>query len=88
VGNWNARQPDGSTVALRLGDNSTYTWKFTREGKTQDHSGTYTLADNLLILKQGNAPAMVGQVTLVSGNNLNFRLANDNPSDPGLTFSK
>ena len=61
VGDWKARQPDGSTVALRLTSNSTYTWRFTRQGKTQDHSGTYALADNLLILKEGNTPAMVGQ---------------------------
>ena len=88
MGDWQARQPDGSTVALRLTGDSTYTWRFTRQGKTQDHSGTYALADNLLILKQGNTPAMVGQVTLLGDNRLNFKLANDNPSDPGLTFSR
>ena len=73
---------------LRLTGDSTYTWRFTRQGKTQDHSGTYALADNLLILKQGDAPAMVGQVTLLGDDRLNFKLANGNPSDPGLTFSR
>jgi len=40
-----------------------------------------------LILKQGNTP-MVGQVASVGDDRFNFKLANDNPSDPGLTFSK
>ncbi len=88
AGDWKAQQPDGSAVALRLTGDSKYTWRFTHQGKTQDHSGTYTLADNLLILKQGNTPAMVGQVALLDDNRLNFKLANDNPSDPGLTFSR
>ena len=88
VGDWQARQPDGSTILLRLTGDSTYVWRFTRQGQTQDHSGTYALADNLLILKQGDAPAMVGQVTLLGDGRLNFKLANGNPNDPGLTFSK
>ena len=88
VGDWRALQPDGSTVLLRLTGDSTYTWRFTRQGKTQNHSGTYTLADNLLILKEGNTPTMVGQMALLGDNRLNFKLANDNPSDPGLTFSR
>ncbi len=46
------------------------------------------MADNLLILKEGNSPAMVGQVTLLPDNRFNFKLAGDNPSDPGLTFGK
>jgi hypothetical protein len=88
VGDWKARQPDGSTVALRLTSNWTYTWWFTRQGKSQDHSGTYALTDNLLILKEGNTPVMVGRVALLGDNRLNFKLVNDNPSDPGLTFSR
>jgi tetratricopeptide (TPR) repeat protein len=88
VGDWQARQPDGSTILLRLTGDSTYVWRFTRQGQTQEHSGTYALADNMLILKQGDAPAMAGQVTLLGDGRLNFKLANGNPADPGLTFSK
>ena len=88
VGNWNAQQPDGSSIGLRMTADSKYTWQYTRQGKTQEHSGTYTVADNLLILKQGNTPAMVGQVASLGNDRFNFKLANDNPSDPGLTFSK
>lgn len=87
VGDWKVQQPDGSTIALKLTGDSNYTWLYTRDGKTQTHQGAYTLADNLLILKENDKPVMVGQVSLVGGR-LNFKLANDNPSDPGLTFSK
>jgi tetratricopeptide (TPR) repeat protein len=88
VGNWKARQPDGTTIALSLSGDSKYTWQVSRQGKTQNYSGSYTLADNLLILKQGNNPTMVGQVALLADGTLNFKLANDNPVDPGLTFSQ
>jgi hypothetical protein len=31
---------------------------------------------------------MVGQVTALGENKFNFKLPGENPSDPGLTFSK
>jgi hypothetical protein len=86
VGSWKADQPDGSSISLRLSGDSKYTWRFTRQGKTQEYSGTYTFADNLLILKQGNTPAMVGQVASSGNGGFNFKLANSGPSDPGLMF--
>ena len=51
-------------------------------------SGTYTLADNYLILKATDQNALVGQVNLASNNQLQFKLAGGNPSDPGLTFTR
>ena len=65
-----------------------FTWKLAQKDKPQEFSGDYTVADNLLILKQNNNPVMVGQVTQLAGNRFNFKLAGDNPNDPGLTFSK
>ena len=68
-----------------------------RWGKPQQFSGTYTVADNLLVLRQGNNPMLVGQVAplaggapggypLVGAGRFNFKLVGDNPGDPGLTF--
>jgi len=88
AGQWKAERPDGSSIALTLGADSKYTWKYTRQGKSQEFSGTCSVADNLLVLKQGASPTMVGQVTLLAPNRLNFKLANDNPNDPGLDFTK
>jgi uncharacterized protein (TIGR03066 family) len=87
VGDWKASRPDGSTFALALTQDGKFTWKFTQKDKTQQFNGPYTVADNLLILKQNDNPVMVGQVTL-EGNKFNFKLPGENPSDPGLTFSK
>ena len=88
VGNWSATRAEGDSFAFNLTGNSTYTWKYTHAGKTQDFSGGYTVADNLLILKQNGNPVMIGQITMLDGNRFNFKLAGDNPNDPGLTFSK
>ena len=46
------------------------------------------MADNLLILKKGNSPVMIGQVTMLADDRFNFKLPGDNPNDPGLTFSR
>jgi hypothetical protein len=88
VGSWSASRPDGSSFALNLSNENTFTWKFTQQGKTQSFTGPYTLEDNALTLKQGDTPAMVGQVTPLGQNRFNFKLMGDNPADPGLTFTR
>ncbi len=86
VGHWTARRADGATIKLTLAGDGKFTWTLAQNGKPQQFSGTYTVADNLLVLKQGNNPMMVGQVASLAGDRFNFKLAGDNPSDPGLTF--
>ena len=81
-------RPDGSTFGLNLTKDAKFTWNFTREDKTQEFSGTYTVADNFLILKQSDDESMIGQITPLADNRFTFKLAGDNPNDPGLTFGK
>ena len=88
AGNWKSSRPDGSSIALNLAKDSKYTWKYTTGGKTQDFAGAYTLADNILILKQNEQPMMVGELTQPAANQMNFKIAGGDPADPGLTFSK
>lgn len=88
AGNWQATRPDGGKISLSLGNDSKYDWRYTVNGKTQDFNGTYQLADNVLILRQGTNPAMVGQVTPEGNSGFNFKVAGDNPSDPGVTFRR
>ncbi len=88
VGSWKASRPDGSTFALTFTEDGKFTWKFTQQDKTQQFSGPYTVADNLLILKQNENPVMVGQVTSLGEDKFNFKLPGENPNDPGLTFSR
>jgi len=57
VGDWEASRPDGSSFAFRLAGDATYFWQYTQKGRSpQQFSGTYTVADNLLILKCGGNP--------------------------------
>ena len=88
AGQWTARRADGATIALNLAKDDKYTWNFAEHDKPQAFSGDYAVADNLLILKKGNAPVMIGQVTMLADDRFNFKLPGDNPSDPGLTFSR
>jgi hypothetical protein len=86
VGNWTATRADSATIKLALAGDGKFTWALDQNGKPQQFSGTYTVADNLLVLKQGDSPMMVGQVASLANDSFNFKLAGDNPSDHGLTF--
>jgi hypothetical protein len=88
VGDWKASRSDGSSFALSLSKDQKYSWKYSQKGKSQEFSGAYTLADNVLILKQNDQPTMVGEVELASANELRFKLAGGSPGDPGLAFKK
>jgi len=85
-GVWTATRTDGASFSLSLTGDGTYSWQYAQAGKSQEFSGVFTVADNLLILKQNNAPAMIGQVTLVDDQRFNFKLIGSGESDPGLTF--
>jgi Tfp pilus assembly protein PilF len=88
VGNWKATRSDGKTISLNLSDDGKYTWTYAQKDKPQTFSGDYSVADNLLVLKQKGTPVMVGQVTSTDGDGFNFKLPGNNPNDPGLTFGK
>jgi hypothetical protein len=88
VGNWTATRADSATIKLALAGDGKFTWALDQNGKPQQFSGTYTVADDLLILKQGDNPVMVGQVATLASDRFNFKLAGDNPSDQGLTFAR
>ena len=86
MGDWKAERPDGSSFTLNLTGDSKFTWKFANKDKTQDQAGTYTVADDVLILKQGSEPVMVAQIKPLDDNRFNFRLTGASEADPGLTF--
>jgi hypothetical protein len=88
VGNWKGSRPDGSKFELKLGEDKEFSWKSTQQDKQQQLSGTYTLADNYLILTASDQNALVGQVALEPGGKLRFKLAGGSPADPGVTFTR
>jgi tetratricopeptide (TPR) repeat protein len=88
VGHWQATRPDGSKFSLNLAADNKFSWDFTQQDKQQKLVGTFTLADNYLILKASDQNALVGQVALEPGDKLVFKLAGGSPNDPGLTFTR
>ena len=89
AGKWKASRTDGSSITLDLSKDSQYSWKFAQQDKKpQELKGTYTVADNLLVLNQDDNPAMVGQVVPKADRSFNFKLVGAPPSDPGLTFTR
>ena len=56
--------------------------------KPKEFSGTYLVADDLLILRQGNQVAMTAQITWLAADRFNFRLADNDSSYPGSTFTR
>lgn len=88
VGSWKSSRPDGSKFEMNLAADNKFSWNFTQQDKKQSMKGTYTLADNYLILKASDQNALVGQVELAANNQLKFKLAGGNASDPGLTFTR
>jgi hypothetical protein len=73
---------------LALTKDNKFSWKFTQQDKTQELNGTYTLANNYLILSANDQNALVGQVAMEPGDKLKFKLAGGAPSDPGLSFTR
>jgi hypothetical protein len=88
VGSWEATRSDGASFSLEIAKDGTYSWRHTLQGQSQTFSGAYTVADNLLILKEGGNPAMIGQVTLLDARRFSFKIVGGGASDAGLTFSK
>jgi tetratricopeptide (TPR) repeat protein len=88
AGRWTATRPDGGTIVLNLGSDSKYDWAYSANGESKNFAGAYSVADNLLILKQGDTPTMVGQVTMVNNRQFSFKMPGGNPNDPGLTFTR
>jgi Tfp pilus assembly protein PilF len=88
VGNWHCSRSDGAKFDLKLTSDNQFSWRFNQQEKQQQLTGTYTLADNYLILTARDQNALVGHVSMEPGDKLKFKLAGGNPSEPGLTFTR
>jgi hypothetical protein len=86
-GTWTARREDGSTIQLNLTPDARFTWRFSQGERSHQFSGTATVANNLLVLQQGNGESMVGRVVPSSGRGFHFYLVGGPPNDPGLNFT-
>lgn len=87
-GTWKAARDDGSTFDLALGKDSSFTWKFSQQQKTQEFGGTYSVQGNLLVLERKDGSSMVGQMTPEGQKKFNFKLLGAPGNDPGLNFAR
>ena len=87
TGNWTARPATDTTIALRIGDDETFTWTVTAKGKPRQLAGKWSLTDNLLTLAQeGDAGALVGRVSWQADDKWSFRVIGTGAEDQGLLF--
>ncbi len=87
VGDWTSRRDDGSTIELKVTNDSKFTWIYTANGKTQTLSGTAGDVNGLLALQQTNGNALMAHVTAIDGGGFRLRLVGGPANDPGLVFS-
>jgi tetratricopeptide (TPR) repeat protein len=87
-GKWTAERSDGAKIELSMTGDHKFTWTVASEDKPQSLTGTYSFADNYLILSSPGQNALVGQVAMPAPDQLTFKLAGGSPQDPGLTFAR
>ncbi|MEX2119439.1 MAG: tetratricopeptide repeat protein [Pirellulales bacterium] len=88
VGSWTAARDDGSKFALTLNPEGRFTWTVAQRDEETELTGTYSLADDLLVLESDEGGAMIGRVSQAGENGFQFRLVGAPQDDPGLTFEQ
>ncbi len=91
VGTWQATRDDGR-FEVTLNADQTFTWKFTKDQRTEEITGTYSSQGPVLVLTTKDQGAMAGKVTLPQGQGeareFQFQMVGSNPNDPGLKFTR
>jgi hypothetical protein len=87
VGTFKASPAPGVQIEVTMRADTTFTWKFTAEGKTQTFSGLYEIGPNSLALTRDGGDKMDGTLERV-GSGFKFRMKGAEAQDPGLTFTR
>jgi hypothetical protein len=88
VGPWQAKRDD-ATFNLQLDEGGEFTWKSVVSGQAPvELSGTYTLANDLLILASNEQGAMIGRASPQGADGFAFAPLDGPANDPGLTFGR
>ena len=89
VGKWSSTGADGAKFTLEMAADGTFTWAFTREGKTEETKGVFAVDKNVLALEPDNdGGSMLGDLTKKSAEEFHFSLIGAPAGDPGLDFKK
>ena len=88
TGEWHATVDRNVTIDLTLTPADGFTWTVTRGKQTQKFEGQYTLTGSRIWLDAGGG-GMTAQLSLGDPQGpLRFKLADNDPSDPGLQFHR
>ena len=88
TGTWVADKGKDGTITLALKDDGKFNWDYTKDGKSSDFGGEFSINDNGLLVLDTDETQMVAMVALPEDNEMNFVLAGGPPGDPGLDFKK
>lgn len=89
VGQWSARRSDGATFQFSLNDQGGFDWMVrTKEGKETKFAGTYTFAEDLIVLESTEQGTMIGRVSSEGPDKFQFKLIGGPANDPGLAFQR
>jgi uncharacterized protein (TIGR03066 family) len=88
VGNWNASGPSKTTFAMQLGQDGTFSWTYTQNGKAETVKGVYALDGNVLAMEPETGGTMLAELAPPRGGQMDFRLLGAPPGDAGMKFQK
>lgn len=88
-GTWKTSPSKDVSIELTLPEEGDFTWKVVQKGIPQTFTGEFSASDDLLTLARAdNGPVLVGNLIWQDEKNFQFHLANTDPNDPGIMFSK
>jgi tetratricopeptide (TPR) repeat protein len=87
VGTWAAGGSGGSKFQMTLGNDSSFSWKFSSGKKSDEIKGVFAVEQNNLALEVDDGSVMLAEIAL-AGNQLKFKVIGGEANDPGLTFTK
>jgi tetratricopeptide (TPR) repeat protein len=88
IGSWQAER-DGTSFGLTLDEGGSFSWKSITKGQDPiELKGTYTVANDMLILDTSDQGAMVGRAISKDTDRFAFVPVDGPPDDPGLSFGR
>ncbi|WZO98883.1 hypothetical protein EP7_000474 [Isosphaeraceae bacterium EP7] len=90
AGTWKASPAQGVTITLTVKDGNRFEWDVASgQGSPHKIEGESGFSDNLLTLAQDkDGGVMVGRITWLAEDKMNFKIVNGGAGDPGLTFTR
>jgi tetratricopeptide (TPR) repeat protein len=86
-GAWKATGPDDSTFELTLEKDGSFTWKFERDGRSEQVQGVWALDGRTLAMEPDTGGTMLAEISSLTDEGFTFRMAGAEASDQGLRFA-